>query len=143
MSSIIRISDAASMAMHTLVYLSSNGNRKAPVKEIAGYLSVSEAHLAKVLQRLSRAGYVKSTRGPKGGFVLEADSRMITLLEIYELFEGPLPSDTCLFSTQTCSGNDCIMGGFLAQMASQMKDYLSQRTISSYPNLYRSIDNGS
>ncbi len=143
MSSIFRISEAASLAMHTMVYLDANRGRTASAKEIAGRLSVSEAHLAKVLQRLTRAGYLKSARGPKGGFVLNADNNETTLLEIYELIEGSLPSDSCLFSSQTCSGSDCIMGGFLEQMSNQLKDYLAVTTISSYPNLYRSVTNGS
>jgi len=143
LSSIFRISEAASLAMHTMVYLDSNRGRKASAREIAGKLGVSEAHLAKVLQRLARAGYLKSARGPRGGFVLNAESSETTMLEIYELIEGPLPSDSCLFSNQTCSGSDCIMGGFLAQMSNQLKDYLTETTISSYQNLYRSVTNGS
>ncbi len=35
------------------------------------------------------------------------------------------------------------MGGFLEQMSSQLRDYLSETTISSYPNLYRRVTNGS
>ncbi|MEE8319947.1 MAG: Rrf2 family transcriptional regulator [bacterium] len=143
MPSIFRISEAASLAMHTMVYLDANRGQTASARKIAGKLSVSEAHLAKVLQRLTRAGYLKSTRGPKGGFILNADSNETTLLEIYELIEGPLPNNSCLFSSETCTGSDCIMGGFLEQMSSQLKDYLSETTISSYPNLYRRVTNGS
>ncbi len=143
MSSIFRISEAASLAMHTMVYLDANRGRTASAKEIAGKLGVSEAHLAKVLQRLTRGGYLKSTRGPKGGFVLNAGNNETTLLEIYELIEGSLISNSCLFSSQACSGSDCIIGGFLEQMSNQLKDYLSETNISSYPNLYRSVTNGS
>jgi DNA-binding IscR family transcriptional regulator len=46
--------------------------------------------LPKVLQRLAQVGFLSSTRGPNGGFVLRKKPADINLLQIYEAIEGKL-----------------------------------------------------
>ena len=70
MSSVLKISDAATLALHTAVLLADRTEGPLTTKEIALTFGISEAHLAKVLQRLAKAGIVHSGRGPKGGFLL-------------------------------------------------------------------------
>ncbi len=67
MPGILNISEATSLAIHAMIYIEANSNRKVSTKEIAVEFDASEAHLSKVLQRLVRSGYVKSVRGPKQG----------------------------------------------------------------------------
>ncbi|UCF30555.1 MAG: Rrf2 family transcriptional regulator [bacterium] len=142
MPSVLKISEAASMAMHTMVILAASGGGTISAKEIAARLNASEAHLAKVMQRLARAGLVKSTRGPKGGFVLSRRGEEITLLEVYQSIEGPLPEDGCLFEQPSCHGNGCILGGFLDQVNRDLRIYLETTTVSGQNNLYRRDENG-
>lgn len=130
MSEVIRISEAASLAVHATVFLASNGSSTHSNKDIAEALQVSSAHLCKVLRSLSRAGILKSTRGPFGGFVLERDPADVTLLEVYESVEGPLAGKTCLMSKPLCEGDRCIFGGFLKTMTLGMKEYLARTTLS-------------
>jgi len=70
MNSVLRISEAASLAMHAMMALAAQPEHRRSAQDLARQLDVSLAHLAKVLQRLAKAGYVASTRGPKGGFTL-------------------------------------------------------------------------
>ena len=142
MPSILRISEAASMAMHTMVILSGSGGKTMSARAIAGRLNASEAHLAKVMQRLARAGLVRSTRGPKGGFVLSRNGDEITLLDVYQSIEGPLPDDGCLFEKPSCTGNGCILGGFLDQVNRDLRKYLEETLVSGKYDLYRRDDNG-
>jgi Rrf2 family protein len=79
---------------------------------MAEALGVSDAHLAKVMQRLARAGLVRSVRGPKGGFALGRPAEKTSLLEIYEAVEGPLTDSNCLLDRPVCDGN-CMLGGLL------------------------------
>ncbi len=50
----------------------------------------------KILQSLVRAGFVASQRGAGGGFVLAADPRRVSLLDVVEAIEGPTALNVCL-----------------------------------------------
>ncbi len=63
MANLLKISEAASLALHTMGYLAANDRRLVTTHQIGEVLRASEAHLAKVLQRLARVGLVDSTRG--------------------------------------------------------------------------------
>jgi Rrf2 family protein len=84
MSNLFKVSEAASLALHAMLHIVANPNRPVSTREIASGMHASEAHLAKVLQRLARVGLARSTRGPKGGFVLGRPAETITLLDVYE-----------------------------------------------------------
>ena len=47
MSSLIKVSEAASLALHTAVFLAGNPERPVSARKLPTTLSVSEAHLAK------------------------------------------------------------------------------------------------
>lgn len=128
MSSIVRISEAASMALHAMVMLATSKDEPLSVSTMAGALHGSEAHMAKVLQRLARAGYVRSARGPFGGYLLAREGDEITLLEVYEAIEGPLRESECLLAQPVCGG-ECILGGLLSTLNSQVRDYLARMKV--------------
>jgi Rrf2 family protein len=122
---IFRISNAASLALHTMVLLAATPDEVVSNRDIAGSLNASEAHLSKVLQRLTKAGLVKSLRGPHGGFKLAKAAAEITLLDIYEAIEGPLISSNCLLASPVCIGNKCILGSLLKTMNSKLREQLA------------------
>lgn len=136
MAVLLRISEAASLALHTVVLLAAEPGRVVSTGEIASTLRVSAAHLAKVLQRLAKAGLVRSIRGPKGGFILGRAGEEITLLEVYEAVEGPLVLSDCLFSEPICSGERCILGGLLEEVNDRVRGYLAETRISELDNVY-------
>ena len=141
MSSVMKVSEAATLALHTMVFLAANPGERFSVKQIAGTHDVSEAHLSKVLQRLAKVGLVNSTRGPKGGFVPARAADEITLLDVYEAVDGPLSPMTCLFGTPICNGRRCIMGDVLKMVNEQTKTYLTQTTILDVADVYHGESN--
>ena len=66
------------------------------VATVAERYRVPEAALAKVFQRLVRAGLATGTRGVGGGYKLAKDSSQITVLDIVSIFEPPRPLRQCL-----------------------------------------------
>ena len=132
----LRLSEAASLALHTMVYLSSHPEGQASTREIAEDLKVSEAHLAKVLQRLTRYGLVNSVRGPKGGFSIAPGRDNATLLDIYEAIEGPIPDRKCFRSTSICTGDHCIFGNLLGDVNRQVKDYMAETSLPDLANVF-------
>ncbi len=135
MNSVVRVSEAASMALHSLVLMAQQPDRSISVREIVEKLPVSSAHLAKVLQRLARQGVLDSLRGPHGGFRLARAPEEMTLLEIYEAVDGPLRPGGCMFDHPACPAGDCLFGGVLASATLQVRERLGQTRLSDLPSL--------
>ncbi|MCX5858724.1 MAG: Rrf2 family transcriptional regulator [Proteobacteria bacterium] len=135
MAKILNISEAVSLALHAALMMSANPGRLVSTHEIATALKGSEAHLAKVLQRMVRAGLVESIRGPAGGFRLKKKPSEIYLLEIFEIIEGKLAEDKCLLSSPICPAGSCIFGGMLDSVNRQVREYLTKTRLSEFSNL--------
>lgn len=126
MANVLNISEAASLAIHSTALLAQKIGRLVSTKDIASELHVSEAHLSKVLQRLSKVGIVKAIRGPRGGFSLGKPASEIALIDIYEAIEGPFAPTRCLLNPEVCDGKGCILGGFLESVDKQFRNYLAK-----------------
>ncbi len=117
MDSILKISEAAALGLHAMIHLAGmEPGKPAAVGEIAEKLSVSENHLAKVMQRLNKAELTASRKGPKGGFFLKKKPEDISFLDIYEAIEGPLPSNFCLLPRRMCQPGGCVLGNLLQEV---------------------------
>ncbi len=136
MKTILKMSHAVSLAFHATALLASNPAKQLSNKYIASELRVSEAHLAKVFQRLSKVGFVKSNRGPKGGFMLGKTSDKISLLDLLEAIEGPYFAKHCIFDTPICGKNKCIFSDLLKSVERQFYDYLSETKLSDASNFF-------
>ena len=66
------------------------------VKEIAERQSVSEKYLEQIISVLNKAGYVRSIRGPQGGYVLQRTPEEYTVGMILRLTEGSLSPVECV-----------------------------------------------
>lgn len=94
-----------------MVELSTNPDRVLSAGEIAAKYSISEHHVAKVLQQLARARFVRSIRGIRGGFQIARDPKEVTMFDVVEIFEPRPAHDGCLLFDfeeschlqQTCS----------------------------------------
>ncbi len=129
MSGVLKISEAASLAMHSMVLMAQMPRTTFTTHGIATALGGSENHLSKVLQRLVRAGLVRSIRGPKGGFKLAKPGENITLLDIFEAVEGKLISTSCLLSDRACNGEGCILSDLPEKINEQFREYTSSTTL--------------
>jgi len=128
---ILSISDAAALALHTMALLASQPERVFPVCEIAAALNgASENHLSKVLQRLARDGFVRSVRGPAGGFKIAPNQQKQTLLSIFESIEGTFKPDDCLLGIPACGRGKCILGNLLRSINDQFKNALKSARLS-------------
>lgn len=132
MPHLLNISEAASLALHAATMIAATQDRRISTKELAERLNASSSHLAKVMQRLSRARIVSSTRGPSGGFVLHSQARDVTLLDVYELFDGKLEERVCIFQRAVCEGSDCIFGCLLSQIRDDARSTLLKRKLKDF-----------
>jgi Rrf2 family protein len=57
------------------------------VNKLSEITSIPKPFLAKLLQSLSKKGYVKSFKGIHGGFLLEKELKSIKILELFKVVE--------------------------------------------------------
>jgi Rrf2 family protein len=65
------------------------------LKTIADEQGMSSQFLVQILLQLKRAGIVKSSRGPSGGYRLTMEPCQISLLDIVSAMEGTASDPTC------------------------------------------------
>lgn len=132
MKGILRLSEAASMSYHALAVLAGDPESYMTAGELSRKISGSEAHLAKVMRRLVRAGLVTSTRGPGGGFRIAKPARDISLLDIYEAVEGKFQLADCMLDEPCCTENECIMGSLISSVNLEVLEYFRSRKLSDF-----------
>ena len=74
------------------------------IKDIAKRQEISDKYLEQIISTLNKAGYVKSVRGPQGGYMLVKRSEEYTAGMILRLTEGSLAPVSCL----EFEVNDCV-----------------------------------
>ncbi|HCA40175.1 MAG TPA: Rrf2 family transcriptional regulator [Aminobacterium sp.] len=141
MNTIIAISEAASLAFHGMGLLAISGERMS-AREIAERIGVSETHLAKVFQRLVRAGLVVSSRGPGGGFQLARSADSISLFQIYVEIEGEPSGEYCLLKAEECPFASCLFGGELQKMTRAFIEYLKEKNLADFMRSGRRVERG-
>jgi len=128
-SKLVHISEAASLAIHSLALISSSSVRL-NAKKISEILHVSQNHLAKILQVLAKNEYLASNRGPGGGFTFQKKADQITMLEIYQLIEGNVECRFCGITESLCPFIECIFGGKPDKLTKEFVEYLGKTKIS-------------
>lgn len=126
----LRFSDAFALAVHALVIAASDEETCFSVSDMAEQMRASGAHLSKVMQRLAKAGFVRSVSGPGGGFRLARRAGDIPLLDVYECIEGIRPGPACLFTRPVCGDKkDCAFRKLFTEVNGQLFDFFSKKTI--------------
>ncbi len=131
MSKIFSLSEAGSIAIHSMVLIAQS-DTKLNVVKIAERTGSSRHHVAKVLQRLVKDDFLTSNRGPHGGFELKRPEEEINLLDIYESIEGRVEIGECPMDNLICPFDKCILGTVIKEMTHKFKDYMTAQKLSDY-----------
>ncbi|MDR5659579.1 Rrf2 family transcriptional regulator [Serpentinicella sp. ANB-PHB4] len=132
MSGIINLSEMATLAIHSMILIAQKEQDLINVKEIAKETSASEFHLSKILQRLVRAGFIRSVRGPKGGFKLNLSPDEISFYDIFETVEGPINVKKCPTNCNLCSFRHCIFDDVLDKANDEIVAFLKKKHLSHF-----------
>lgn len=131
MAHVINFSEAAFIALHGMV-LVAKSDKLTNVIEISESLNSSKHHVAKVMQRLVKQGYLFSHRGPTGGFTLRKAAKDISLLEIYETIEGKIEIGPCPLDHPICPFDKCIFNNITRRMTEEFVDYMKNEKLDQY-----------
>lgn len=131
MAKLVHLSEAASLALHAMVMIAKSENH-VNVNTLAEEMGASRNHLAKVLQQLVKFNYLKSVRGPNGGFKMNKPPAEISILNIYEAIEGIIETPECPLDRPICPFDKCLMGGLIKDVTLQFKAYFEEQTLDKY-----------
>lgn len=81
--------------LRVLIYLGLRGPHLSTIHEIAGHYGISENHLMKVVNGLSRLGYVDAVRGRNGGLRLAQAPQAISIGAVVRAMEDGRPVVEC------------------------------------------------
>lgn|SRR5690606_29396290 len=99
------LSKTCEYAIRAMIYIaqqSSKGNRVG-IKDIAANIESPEYFMAKILQDLSRKGFVQSVKGPNGGFYMDEEHTRISLADIVRAIDGDQLFTGCGLGLKECS----------------------------------------
>ncbi len=101
----MRMTDFSDYALRVLMYAAAHGDRLITIEETARRYGISRAHLMKVVNQLTRAGYLKAVRGRSGGLTLAKTPDRIRLGDVvratepdFALVECYTPENRCLIT---------------------------------------------
>lgn len=104
----LKLTKKADYGLIALKHLANAGSgSSASAKEIADAYRLPLPLLAKVLQRLTKSGLLRSVPGTNGGYLLSRDPRRISALEVIRAIDGPVLLTSCFTSTGgSCDQSD-------------------------------------
>ena len=133
MAHVIQFSEAAFIALHGMVIVAqSEKGELVNVIQISEKLNSSRHHVAKVMQRLVKDGFLNSHRGPSGGFTLKLQAKDISLLDLYESIEGKIDIGNCPLDNPVCKFDKCIFNNVTKKMTEEFVEYMSNETLDKF-----------
>jgi len=97
------LSRSCEYGIRASIYVSmQEGDEYVPIRIISDDLGISAHFLTKILQQLSRAGILKSFKGPRGGVALARPAADVSLMELVEAIDGPDMFTDCMLGLPGC-----------------------------------------
>ena len=105
------------------------------VSDISRAQRIPETFLAKIFQRLSKAGLLRSIRGVNGGFALGRPADKITMREVIEALDGPIALNRCLRQEGECEEEKvCPLHRALEEAQKRFLEVLEKTTMQDLAN---------
>ena len=126
----MRLTNFTDFALRLLMYAAAHDDRLITIEETSEVYGISRAHLMKITNTLTKAGFLKAVRGRSGGLMLAKPPRKIRLGDVVRATEPDFALVEC-FST----GNQCIitrscrLRGILSEGLSAFNTVLDKYTL--------------
>jgi Rrf2 family iron-sulfur cluster assembly transcriptional regulator len=89
--------------LRMLLYLAAReSGYRVTAAELADSCAIPPGNVPTIVSELSRRHLLDCTTGPKGGCVLARRPEEISILEVFEVLEGPLVNPQCLLRAGHC-----------------------------------------
>jgi len=128
----MKLSTRTRYGIRAILELAENhGRGPLQVKIIAQRQGISVKYLEQLMAILKSAGFVRSIRGSKGGYILAKAANKIKLSDVFKSLEGPSAiTAECLENESYCARTaDCVARQVWAQMQEAIMAVLQSITL--------------
>ncbi|MGN6145959.1 MAG: RrF2 family transcriptional regulator, partial [Mesorhizobium sp.] len=98
----MRLTDFSDYSLRLLMYAAARADQLITIEETAQVYGISRAHLMKVANQLTRAGFLKAVRGRSGGLALAMRPERIGLGDVLRATEPDFALVECFRSDNHC-----------------------------------------
>lgn len=106
---------------------------KLSIHEIAEAIDSPEPFTAKILQTLVKHKIISSSKGPGGGFFIEAKSQPIVIMDIVDVIDGKQAFERCGLGLKNCDTNHpCPIHDEFISYSKRLKSLLEKKTIQEF-----------
>lgn len=128
----MQLTKFSDFALRVLMYVHAADGRRVTIEEMAASYQISRAHLMKVVNTLTRTGYLLAVRGRSGGLLLARPAAEIRLGAVIRDTEPDFALVECLATGGQCVIKSCCrLPRALNKALSAFLDTLDEYTLES------------
>ncbi len=136
------LTNSVEYGIHCLLWLVYSGKSRASSRDLANLQGISPSFVAKIFQKLEKAGIVNANDGVRGGYQLAKPPEEITVLAIVDAIEGYKPLFDCKEIRGRCAVFDgdpphwatsgvCAIHAVMLRAEKSMRDALAMESLAS------------
>ncbi|CAH2214902.1 RrF2 family transcriptional regulator [Tepidibacter aestuarii] len=128
----MKITQEADYALRIILFLcQTSSEQRIEARVISETQNIPLRFSLKILRKLTKKNLVKSFRGVNGGYMINKNSKDITLKEVVEAIDGPIYVNRCLYDKEYCNRrktNKCTIHQALANVQKVVHQELQKVT---------------
>jgi len=127
----LKLTKKADYGLMAMKHLAEHAHEGAcSAKDVADTYGIPQEALAKILQRLVKAGLLHSQHGTNGGYTLARNAGKISAFEVIRAIDGPLFITSCVTVRGECDqSNRCTIREPLRHVNQRIEEVLRRFTI--------------
>lgn len=137
----MKISTKGRYALRVMVDLAVNDTGEyIPLKDISERQEISLKYLEHIISLLCKAGYLRSSRGNNGGYMLSRRPEQYTAGDILRITEGSIAPVACVDGSSECPrSGGCAVLSFWRGLDKAVSDYVDGVTLAKLAEDERAI----
>ncbi|MCI9530879.1 MAG: Rrf2 family transcriptional regulator [Lachnospiraceae bacterium] len=137
----MKISTKGRYALRLMLDLALEENQIVRLKDVAERQEISMKYLEQIISVLQKCGYVRSLRGPGGGYTLARSPKDYTVGMILRQIEGSLAPVACLEHTENACGRnlECVTLVFWQKLYDAINEVVDQVTLADMLEWHKEI----
>ncbi len=127
----LKLTKKADYGLIAMRHLAAHRRGAHSAKDLAEAYGIPQEALAKILQKLVKAGLLISQHGTHGGYALAREARTISAFEVIEAIDGPMFIASCFGTDNDClQTTRCTVREPLRRVGDSIQEVLTRLTIS-------------